>query len=348
MPNPTNFNIYKWNDLNAPVLNWQGPSVTTGTTLTNLLDKVLVSGYGTKSAAGWTKPYQDGLYHAYRMGSNSSGRYLQVYASPPEVGKSGQTYAIKTDVFDSMSSATVGIGTIYQKNYANAIGWTLVDTAAGQISGLAGRCQWIAVANSASFYLFKWKYYNNNNYINMVGVADINSGNSNIIKRTILINDMAANSYIAEVFQNYQLDSALTGAIAAGGCWLTKITGNKNPMPGSNNNSLNLRGSHPIVTLQSLGYFSTNYAGGSWGPAYNDSAAAVKHLEKIYVLGNSGDSASTPTLYGYLPGIYRGRGGKHYAAFVDTDNYLIINSGINSYNSSKSSIYIDKSGNWYG
>lgn len=50
---PNQFTIYKSTDASAPTLNG-----TAGSLLT-VLDAILVNGYGSKAAAGWTKPYSN-------------------------------------------------------------------------------------------------------------------------------------------------------------------------------------------------------------------------------------------------------------------------------------------------
>lgn len=66
--------MYRSDDDGAPVLNG-----TAGAAIT-LLDACLVNGYGSKSAAGWTKAYSGTNVAVYRMATtgSSSGYYLRV------------------------------------------------------------------------------------------------------------------------------------------------------------------------------------------------------------------------------------------------------------------------------
>ena len=58
--------VYSSTDASAPVLTGQVGS------LIAVLDACLVNGYGTKTAAGWTKPFADASNTAvYRSGSGS-------------------------------------------------------------------------------------------------------------------------------------------------------------------------------------------------------------------------------------------------------------------------------------
>lgn len=65
--------FYQSTDASAPTLYG---NVNSSNNLVNLLDKILVSGYGSKTAAGWTKPYTGTNTAAFRQAS--SGLYLTV------------------------------------------------------------------------------------------------------------------------------------------------------------------------------------------------------------------------------------------------------------------------------
>ena len=64
--------LYKHDDASAPVLNGTRGS------LIALLDACLVNGYGSKTAAGWTKPHVDINRAAFRMGSGRLRAYFRV------------------------------------------------------------------------------------------------------------------------------------------------------------------------------------------------------------------------------------------------------------------------------
>ena len=65
--------FYSSSDAGAPALRGNTPG-----DLINLLDKCLVTGYGSKTAAGWTKPYTGTNVAAFRQGAGSNGMYLRV------------------------------------------------------------------------------------------------------------------------------------------------------------------------------------------------------------------------------------------------------------------------------
>lgn len=103
MTTPT---LYASSDASAPVL--------TGTAgdLVNLLRKCLVDGYGSKAAAGWTKPYDDGagypLRAVFRQGAGKQF-YLDVDdrgAAGILTGASGQEAAVRG--YEAMTAVATG------------------------------------------------------------------------------------------------------------------------------------------------------------------------------------------------------------------------------------------------
>jgi hypothetical protein len=84
--------------------------VLTGTAgdLVNLLDKVLVVGYGAKAAAGWTKPYTATNAAVFRMGAGNQF-YLDVNdngASNGLTGASGKEAAVRG--YEAMTAVSTG------------------------------------------------------------------------------------------------------------------------------------------------------------------------------------------------------------------------------------------------
>lgn len=133
--------LYKSTDTSAPTLNG-----TVGALIT-VLDAILVNGYGSQSAAGWTKPYSGTNTAVYRMAtSGNSGFYLDVNDNGPGTGAAREA---RMRGYETMSA--VGTGT-------NAF-----PTAAQLTNGLSIRKSstadstaraWYCLANGSVFYLF--------------------------------------------------------------------------------------------------------------------------------------------------------------------------------------------------
>jgi len=147
------FTIYNWFDTGAPTL--------TGLTgsLLSLLDAVLVTGYGTKPGAGWTKPLGNtGSYGMYKLGNGTTAS-LFVYDAGS--GSAGGCEALMTG-WDSITSMDAGAvtGSNAFPTYAQV---SLGLGSAGSAGAIAVRKssitssaprQWIAFADSASLYLY--------------------------------------------------------------------------------------------------------------------------------------------------------------------------------------------------
>jgi hypothetical protein len=92
--------VYKSSDTSAPTL-----SGTAGD-LVNVLDKCLVAGYGSKTAAGWTKPYTGTNAAVFRMGGGNQF-YLDVNDNAP--GAAGAQEA-RIRGYETMTAVGTGTG----------------------------------------------------------------------------------------------------------------------------------------------------------------------------------------------------------------------------------------------
>lgn len=135
------FTIYKSTDSGAPTL-----SGTAGD-LVNLLDKCLVAGYGSKTAAGWTKPFTGTNKAAFRQGAGS-GFYLRVHDDTPTVANEAQLTG-----YESMS--TVDVGLFNFPTAAQGPGGVLAAFIARKsATANATTRSWIVVADSRTCYVF--------------------------------------------------------------------------------------------------------------------------------------------------------------------------------------------------
>lgn len=94
------FTIYKSTDASAPSL-----SGTVGS-LVALLDACLVTGYGAKSAAGWTKPYTGTNKAAFLQGGGN-GFYLRVQDDAPGAAAAREA---RLTGYETMSDVDTGTG----------------------------------------------------------------------------------------------------------------------------------------------------------------------------------------------------------------------------------------------
>lgn len=97
------FNVYRWTDTSAPVLTGQVGSLIT------LLDACLVNGYGSMSAAGWTKPYTSTNAADYLQGGSSNQRYFQIDDNGPGAGAAREA---RLSGYEAMTAYSTGTNSL--------------------------------------------------------------------------------------------------------------------------------------------------------------------------------------------------------------------------------------------
>jgi hypothetical protein len=134
--------LYKSTDASAPVLYGAVGS------LIGVLDAVLVNGYGTQTAAGWTKPYSGTNKAVYRMAtSGNTGFYLNVQDSAAGTGGAKEARAWGYETASAQDTGSGQFPTTAQ--LANGVFIRKSATA----DSTNARAWWI-VADTSCFYLF--------------------------------------------------------------------------------------------------------------------------------------------------------------------------------------------------
>ena len=132
--------VYRWDDANAPVARGERRS------LCDILYACLVTGYGTKPAAGWTREYVNATFDKAAFRNNpatGTGFYLQVDGA-------GGTYAFqpKTMSYEVMTSESSGLFPFVAAAATKDM-WT------SSVAGTTAR-PWVLVADDRAFYLTVW------------------------------------------------------------------------------------------------------------------------------------------------------------------------------------------------
>lgn len=131
--------VYTSNDAGAPTLNG-----TNAGQVIAILDACLVNGYGSKLAAGWTKPFSGTNLAVYRSGAGSNQMYLRV-----DDTATGSSRAARVVGYETMSDVNTGTGPFpTPAQQAGGLYWT-----SAQSTPLAGNRGWVVVATEAFFYL---------------------------------------------------------------------------------------------------------------------------------------------------------------------------------------------------
>lgn len=128
--------IYRSTDSGAPVLTGQAGSMV------NLLQKCLVDGYGSKTAAGWTRPYTGTNKAAFQnaVAAGGTGMFLRVVDSAAQHA-TVQVYATMTtvDAGSNVAPATAHL--------ASGVAWKK------SISSDSTARAWVLVADELTLYL---------------------------------------------------------------------------------------------------------------------------------------------------------------------------------------------------
>lgn len=127
--------VYRSTDGSAPVLTGQVGA------LIALLDACLVTGYGSATPAGWTKPYLDTNIAVYRMGAGNQ-RYLRIDDSNAQDSRV-HAFIDMTSVSDFTSSFIAG-------TISSATGLAVKKSITADATVRA----WVIVATETAVYLF--------------------------------------------------------------------------------------------------------------------------------------------------------------------------------------------------
>jgi len=136
------FTIYASTDSSAPVL-----SGTNGALVT-VLDAVLVNGYGSKAAAGWSKAFSGTSKAAYRMGA-ANQMYLRVQDDGPGAGVAREA---RITGYETMTDVDTGLSPF--PTAAQGVGSVAMQVARKSATADATARAWIAVADNRTLYFF--------------------------------------------------------------------------------------------------------------------------------------------------------------------------------------------------
>lgn len=136
------FTIYRSTDASAPVLDGNGAT----NNLINLLHKILVAGYGSKSGAGWTEPFTNTATKGVWRPASGTRFYLRVLDDGSMTGAQRDTSVRGGESMSDIDTFTNAFPTAAQAT--NGLNWRKSTTADGTAR------PWIALADDRTLYLF--------------------------------------------------------------------------------------------------------------------------------------------------------------------------------------------------
>jgi len=135
--------FYRYDDASAPVLNGTADSLIT------LLDAILVTGYGAKSPAGWTKPYTGTNKAVFRMASTlgARGTYIRL------VEGTDTNRTVNYRIYGSMTSVDAGTNVVPRADQVSGGNFFCIKSTTSDATARP----WFCVADEKGFFLY-WDY----------------------------------------------------------------------------------------------------------------------------------------------------------------------------------------------
>lgn len=264
--------VYRWDDASAPVLTGQAGSRAA------LLKACLVTGYGSKTAAGWSNPY--------------SATNVEAFTNSSAAGGTG--YGILVTDTDAQYASVIGYESITGGGVVTNQFPTSAQQAAGMVIYASSTADttprpWLVVADEKRFYI--WIGHNvttttglaTTNYAQLCFAGDLVGLNAADPYRFMITggtNSSASSNYAGSLAANVSNGTTLIGHYIARnytGATISRLCGKT---------ASNLQG-------------GTQYIGTS-GMPYPDPASGGMLLARVYV--NDGDTAYQ--IRGVMPGLY--------------------------------------------
>lgn len=188
--------IYSSSDAGAPVLRGNTPG-----DLINLLEKCLVTGYGSNAGAGWTKPYTGTNVAAFRQGAGSNGMYLRI----DDTSTATSNRSAKVKGYEAMADVNTGTPTSFPTPAQNADGlYWFTHSGPGSV---ANPRPWLLIADELFFYFMLSTYpeaSNGTHYNECYAFGDIIPYKPGDTTHTVLLGSQSATSPNASDIQPWQ------------------------------------------------------------------------------------------------------------------------------------------------
>lgn len=157
--------VYNSTDGSAPVLTNANGS------LINLFDKCLVTGYGAKAAAGWTKPYTGTTLAVFKQGTGGNNRYMRVFDGGLQADASNRRVNVRGyEAMTAVSTGTNPFPTTTQVT-GNGMNYPYINLSAGSAP------IWTLYA-TPSFFILLVDVYPTNTYYEMMAFGTFFSDKS--------------------------------------------------------------------------------------------------------------------------------------------------------------------------
>ncbi len=135
--------VYSSSDAGAPVLRGNTPG-----DFINVLDKCLVTGYGEKQPAGWSKPFSGVNVAAFQQGEGSNGMFLRI----DDTSTATSYRAARVVGYENMTDVNTGLPAPFPDNIQRPGGlyWHQQYSTSGNV---ADPRSWMIIADEAFFWI---------------------------------------------------------------------------------------------------------------------------------------------------------------------------------------------------
>jgi hypothetical protein len=158
--------VYSSTDASAPVI------TNTNGSLIALLYACLVTGYGSKPGAGWSRPYTGTNLAVFQQGAGGNGRYLRVFDGGTQGDAQGR--AVKLRAYNAMTAVSTGTNPFPTTGQKSGNGMNYLY----RHSSHPGTPIWTVYASSSWFWIITSTYYDGstpNYHWSMMGFGTFNS-----------------------------------------------------------------------------------------------------------------------------------------------------------------------------
>lgn len=178
--------VYRWDDTSAPSLVHGAGGILT------ILDAVLVNGYGSKVALGWSKPFgTSSNVTVYKQPAGTQQRLLRVDAN----GTAGNYYVAHMSSFETMTDMNTGTGKI---------------PTTGQRSD--GYCRWAITYSTSPLSPYRWIIIGDTSWFFLIVEMYTTSTGNDPFQQNLAWTTAAFYGDVADAFGSDAYATALTAA----------------------------------------------------------------------------------------------------------------------------------------
>ena len=292
--------VFKSSDAGAPPLRGNTPG-----DLLAVLEACLVTGFGSKAAAGWTKPFSTASVAVFKQGIGSNGMHMRVDDSMLQTAANAR--AARIVGYENMSDINTGTPSAFPSTsqLSGGLWWYTMNTGSEAWGARDVARPWMVLADESFLWLYigstvaSGAALNSTDYRELYFFGDINAYGSADVFATVLSGATVSSGSSSSTY-GYNFGGSSVFPMAGG----TSSVGNLSP------GFFIARKSDGVTTSASAGHHADYVkSGGNWwvpssaayGLSFPNSSDGAMVVSPVYVHDPASSSA---VLRGVLPGIW--------------------------------------------